>query len=53
MAKINGATVIQQKIIKLNQQITHFEQCIRLAKLNIDTLQNALVALEFDQSDFN
>ncbi|WP_279572811.1 hypothetical protein [Volucribacter amazonae] len=48
MAKVNAATAIQQKIAELNQQITHFEQCIHLTKLNIDTLRNALVVLEFD-----
>ncbi|TCK01825.1 hypothetical protein EV694_0459 [Volucribacter psittacicida] len=48
MVKVNGATAIRQKITEFNQQITHFEQCICLTKLNIDTLQNALVVLEFD-----
>ncbi|VEE07323.1 hypothetical protein [Neisseria animalis] len=45
MARISGETIIQQKIMELNHQIMHFEECIKQAKEYQATLRQALVAL--------
>lgn len=46
MARISGIATINQRIDELNGQINHFEECIRSAKQDITTLQQALIALE-------
>ncbi|WP_243389229.1 hypothetical protein [Conservatibacter flavescens] len=45
MARINGETIIQQKITELNHQIIHFEECVKQAKEQQIILRKALVAL--------
>ncbi len=51
MAKVSCETIIQQKIAELNQQITHFEKSICVAKQHIATLQQSLTALASDPFD--
>ena len=45
MIKARDTNAIQQKIVKLAQDVTYFEKCIEIAKQHITTLQQALIAL--------